>query len=239
MPPARRIGTDVLTKQTLLQRLDPCTSACLDSLQTTQTKSASHLQLLLLGSAADSVSKSELAATWPKSVRVCLLSKERALWKMRLYRHKRSSLDRAASSPLRTGDTSKPLVVGVGAGGFAAGGPGQLSAPVGQLETALQRASRRMRRTIIRLRVDEFRTTVCCCSCGRLTRSPWVWHTKTSSWRQSRRFRLCTSVCHGPGGLRRHRDSQAAVNILWCTISQFPRTGQAQLPVEERARGAA
>lgn len=68
MPPAWRIGAGELTQQTLLQRLDLCTSACLDSLQTTQTKSASHLQLLLLGSAADTVSESELAATWPKSV---------------------------------------------------------------------------------------------------------------------------------------------------------------------------
>jgi hypothetical protein len=59
------------------------------------------------------------------------------------------------------------------------------------------------------------------CSCGRLTRPLLVWDSKTSSARQSRRFRLCTSVCHGPGGIRRHRDSQAAVNILWCTISQF------------------
>ena len=28
-------------------------------------------------------------------------------------------------------------------------------------------------------------------------------------------------MCHSPGGIRRHRDSQAAANILWCTISQF------------------
>jgi hypothetical protein len=51
---------------------------------------------------------------------------------------------------------------------------------------------------------------------------PWVCDSQTSSWRQSRCFRLgSTCVCHGPGGIRLHCDSQAAANILWCTISQF------------------
>ena len=150
-----------------------------------------------------------------------LEGKEYTKWQMRLYRGKRGALDRAVSRLLNMGDTSKPLALGIGTAGFASGDRGELSVPTTQLDQAFQRGRRRIRRTVMQLGVDEFRTTCCCCSCGRLTACPQVWDQKSGQWRKSRRFRLCTSVCHSPGGIRRHRDSQAATNILWCTISQF------------------
>jgi hypothetical protein len=70
-----------------------------------------------------------------------------------------------------------PLVLGIGAAGFASGGRGELSAPTSELSKALKRAigsERSKGRQVTVLSVDEFRTTMCCCACGEVTAPPRV-----------------------------------------------------------------
>ena len=129
--------------------------------------------------------------------------------------------------------TDRPLVIGVGAAGFSANGRGgELPAPTSELSKAFVRAIKRVRATgrhVVTLSPDEFRTTMCCCACGAVTRPPVV-----RRWRRdretremiaedgpSRRLRCCTS-CEITGKLR-DRDVQGARNILWLTYARICR----------------
>lgn len=155
---------------------------------------------------------------------------ERALWKMRMFRWKKRSLDRAVGRLLTkaTGGLAKevPLNFVVGSGGFAPGGPGQLSSPTSALTIAFGRGIAKERakgRVVFVSSVDEYRTTCCCCSCGALTRPPPVQTRKTrgqpSRQNQSRRLRSCTEC--DPIGKLRDRDVQAARNMLWIAYTSY------------------
>lgn len=105
---------------------------------------------------------------------------ERAVWRMRAFRWRKASLDRAATRLMQAAtvaangerlrlDASRPLVIGVGNAGFKSTGPGELAAPTSALSQALKRAIQRVRergRTVHVYSLDEFRTTKCCCACG-------------------------------------------------------------------------
>jgi len=155
---------------------------------------------------------------------------ERALWKMRMFRWKKASLDRATgrlmAKATRGVPVNRPLVFTVGSATFAPTGPGELPVPTSALSIAFKRAIQRERakgRHVIIFTPCEFRTTMCCCGCGAVTRAPMVQAAPTrdrpSIVRQSRRLRLCTQC--GPIDKLRDRDVQAARNILWIAISMY------------------
>jgi hypothetical protein len=169
-----------------------------------------------------------------------VIDKERALWRMRAFRWKKASVDGAAQrlmKALTTGgdgkrlDVSRPIVLGDGAANFASGGPGEKSVPRSALVQALSRALERERergRQIVVLKIDEFRTTMCCSACGEVTTPARVRrHVKNEEgeWEVSdagsRRLRCCTSTKCSNSIRIRDRDVQASRNILWCTIAKF------------------
>ena len=141
---------------------------------------------------------------------------------MAMFCYKHSSLDRAALRLVSRGTEDvplqRPLVVGVGAGGFASSGRGELAAPTSKVAQALTRALQRERmrgRAVHQLSIDEFRTTKCCCACGEVTDKVWrrdrngVVMENAKGWRMaSRRLRSCTSC--SPAGKQRDRDVQGA-----------------------------
>lgn len=155
-----------------------------------------------------------------------------ALWRMRMFRKKRASLDRATFGMLRRSLHDQPpnrgLVLGIGDGSFRSTGRGELSAPTNSLDKAFGRALQRIKdlhkhthkpqRSIEVIPVQEYGTTMCCCGCGQLTVPPMVrtWDKRLGDWttRRSRRLRLCTE-CNSTDGKRRDRDVQGARNILW------------------------
>ena len=164
-------------------------------------------------------------------------SPDYALWRMRLFRKKKRSLDRAASGLLlgavKGQPIERPLVVGIGDVKMASTGRGEMAAPTTALAQAFKRAVARVlatNRIVIVVSIWEFRTTMCCCGCGEVTRPPRVaWRDKAGvqvtgeegelMTRKSRRLRLCTS-CKTEGKLR-DRDVQAARNMLWLTQHEY------------------
>jgi hypothetical protein len=118
-----------------------------------------------------------------------LIDKERALWRMRLYRLKMRSLDKAVQRVFDRAE-KRPLVLGVGSARFPATGPGEKSMPTTQFVRTILKAKYRYNNTVKLLSINEFRTTVCCCGCGQVT-TPAPLPNLT---RSSRRLRLCT-VC--------------------------------------------
>ena len=166
--------------------------------------------------------------------------KDRALWRMRLYRWKRSSQDNAANRIVRCGERTKPLVLGTGDAKFAATGRGERAVPTTEFDRSLQRAVWAARRPELRkagadgvqrrvatrgvfwMTVTEHKTTVTCCNpeC-RMVSQPvqfWRWDGQTCSPTpyDSRRLRVCTHCCK-----ERDRDVQAARNILCITMDVF------------------
>ena len=162
--------------------------------------------------------------------------KERALWKMRMFRWKRRSLDRAAlqltTAATRGEAVERPLVFAVGDAGFASTGRGELPAPTAELTKAFKRALSRVSRSGRRVHVfgvNEFRTTMCCCACGKVTRPPEVDYKARDGTRQrkaSGRLRGCTDCVETPVKLR-DRDVQAARNMVWLAYGMY--TGQERL----------
>jgi len=166
-----------------------------------------------------------------------------ALWRMRIFRLKRASLDRATfgllSRAMRGQPAARGLVVGVGDGSFCSTGRGELSAPTTSMDKAMSRSIQRFRdiqknqnkerekkgkttnrseRKVELMSVPEYASTMCCCECGQLTEAAPVTtrDTKTGelTTRRSRRLRLCTT-CDPTYGRRRDRDVQGARNLLW------------------------
>ena len=152
-----------------------------------------------------------------------VVDKGRALWKMRMFRFKRSSLDRAVSNLIKTarrGDNSRTIVLGIGDGGFPSTGPGELAAPTAALTRAFVRAKRRHENVELR-KICEFRTTLCCCACGAVTEAPTVVDAGTGRQRRSRRVRACRSCAAQTPFKLRDRDVQASRNILLLTMLQY------------------
>ena len=75
----------------------------------------------------------------------------------------RSCRDRFARKLLSQGDMSRPLVLGTGNASFKCTGKGEMAVPTTDLDKAVVRQLLRMKsqRKILRLFIDEFRTTVC------------------------------------------------------------------------------
>ena len=155
---------------------------------------------------------------------------ERAKWAMTMHRNKKRSLDGACRRLMNATIGPAPLVLGIGAAGFASGGRGELSAPTSELSKALKRAigsERSKGRQVTVLSVDEFRTTMCCCACGEVTAPPRVRRRKFDPMTgmvvfqdgPSRRLRRCTTCDHA--GKLRDRDVQGARNILWLTQALY------------------
>jgi hypothetical protein len=160
-------------------------------------------------------------------------SKDRAVWRMRMFRWKKSTLDRAVSAVISKAvkdvPTARPLVFSVGNPTFAATGPGELAVPTAALTVAFRRGVTRQRsygRRVVVMSPDEFRTTMCCCGCGAVTQPAIVWSRRRQGdgglarvRAQSRRLRSCTQ-CSAIGKLR-DRDIQAARNILWISVNEY------------------
>ena len=148
---------------------------------------------------------------------------ERALWRMRMFRWKRRSLDMATQKLLKKATDGvpleRPLVFAVGDAGFASTGRGELPAPTSALMVAFKRALARVSRAgrrVVVLTINEFRTTLCCCACGSVTRKPMVGvRTRAGDKldRGSGRLRECTT-CETTGKLR-DRDEAAFGGHGW------------------------
>lgn len=148
----------------------------------------------------------------------CLLSEyesaERALWRMRMFRRGRSSLDRAVDRLFERAKGNRHVILGVGDAKFPSSMPGSMSSPTVALQAAIHRGvARRQGRTTV-TSLPENRTTLCCCACGQETTQPRVRDPRTGEERPSRRLRLCTS-CDPTTPKRRDRDVNAARNLLW------------------------
>lgn len=165
---------------------------------------------------------------------------ERARWTMRLFRSKKRSLDGAArrlvtSATFADGKRlplDRPLVVGAGDAVFPSCGPhGELPAPTAQFARALVRALKGEQRTgrhVETHSLDEFRTTMCCCSCGGVSVRPMVRKKKrnregveTIKDGPSCRLRQCTDVQCNPDGKFRDRDVQGSRNLLWILVAKY------------------
>ena len=177
--------------------------------------------------------------------------KERALWRMRMFRWKRASLDKAVSGLIKAAtdgiDTKRPLVLAVGKATFAPTGPGELAVPTSALSIAFRRGlnkhSASTGRNVLAMAPNEHRTTKCCCACGEETTPGMVnrmdWNTGEKRRESSRRLRSCTS-CEMQGKLR-DRDIQASRNILWIAICEYyglERPEYLQKRKKEKIRGA-
>ena len=164
-----------------------------------------------------------------------VVAKDRALWRMRMFRWKRRSLDRATQGLLKKATcgerVERPLVFAMGDAGFASTGPGELAAPTAAITVAFKRALARVSRSgrhVVVFSINEFRTTMCCCACGSVTSRPQVDYRAKDLTRQRRashRLRACTE-CETTVKLR-DRDVQAARrrrlwrNIAWLAYNMY------------------
>lgn len=161
-----------------------------------------------------------------------VVSPDYALWKMRLHRKKRSSLDRNTGHVIRLAthgqSPERLLLLGMGDAKFSSSGKGEQSAPTSAVTEAFRRSMkkemlRNPKRQILMENVSEFRTTLCCCACGSVTTKARVRsYSIDGGWenRESRRLRLCTR-CEETGGKRRDRDVQGARNMLWILQHEY------------------
>ena len=152
-----------------------------------------------------------------------LIDKGRALWRMRLYRLKTKSLDKAVQK-LYDAANGRPIVFGIGDANFASSGRGEKSMPTTHLIKVFKKG---MNRYIHRNNqvwdnhvrfeiIDEYNTTQKCSRSGEQTTVPM-----TSQNVRSRRLRF-SAYCQEKNerGLR-DRDIQAAENMLWCTQAVY------------------
>jgi len=152
-----------------------------------------------------------------------LIDKGRALWRMRLYRLKTRSLDKAVQK-LFDAAKGRPIVFGIGNAKFAPGGRGELSMPTTMLTKFFKKGMNRyikknnvvLENHVRFVSIDEYKTTQCCSRSGEQTTAPM-----TNSGRRSRRLRF-SSFCQEQNGRGlRDRDIQAAENMLWCTQAVY------------------
>lgn len=145
------------------------------------------------------------------------------------YRLSRSAKDRFARALVTQGDMRRPLVLGTGSVKFASTGKGEMAVPTSALEKAVERMVLRMRphRAVLRLAIDEFRTTLCDSETFGPTEGKLVRHwtrdeetgtSRVDGMRRSHRVRVCTANPHARGS---DRDINAARNILLLTIYKF------------------
>ncbi len=136
---------------------------------------------------------------------------ERAKRKMFRFRKKKSWMDRRMKEWLAPAHKLKQqMVIGVGDGKFASGGRGELSVPTSALQTAFKKSLKvlKIKRLVKTVPVDEYNTTKCCHRCDN------IMQLIPCHERNCQRYRLCTHCSQETGGKRRHRDVNAARNIL-------------------------
>lgn len=139
-----------------------------------------------------------------------IADKERALWKMRLYRFKKRSLDLAVRRILEKAK-KRHVVIGIGSASFPSTSKGEQAVPTTSMMKAFIKAHYRHHKRVILLNIDEFRTTMCCCACGNVTEAK-----VKADGRRSTRLRSCT-MCDETTVKVRDRDVQASRNMLWLT----------------------
>lgn len=145
-------------------------------------------------------------------------NKDRALWRMRLYRLKTSSLDRHVQQIYKLA-RGRPICLGIGDANFPSTGRGEKAVPTVQMIRSIYKGATRYKNRVLKYKIWEFRTTMCCCACGNVTQKAPTHLTKLSN-----RLRLCShcnSTTVGGGAKLRDRDVQAARNMLWLTWYQY------------------
>lgn len=141
-----------------------------------------------------------------------LLDKERAKKKMCRFRWKKSWLDKSIRQLLAPGYKNKRhMILGIGDGKFACTGKGEMAVPTTGLEVALKKAIKMLNisRKIKVIKIDEYNTTKCCHKCGNVLKT-----INTCRGFPCQRYRSCTNCGTETAGKRRHRDVNAARNIL-------------------------
>lgn len=136
---------------------------------------------------------------------------ERAKRKMFRFRKKKSWMDRRMKEWLAPAHKiKKQMVIGNGDGKFASGGRGELSVPTSALQIAFKKALKvlNIQRLVKVVPIDEHNTTKCCHKCDN------VMQQIPCHERHCQRYRLCTHCSPETDGKRRHRDVNAARNIL-------------------------
>lgn len=139
-----------------------------------------------------------------------VIDKERALKKMARFRWKKSWLDRRCREFLKPASKDKRhMIIGFGDGDFACVGKGELAVPTEGLKSSLHKAIKMLKvsRQVKIVIINEYNTTKCCHSCGN------EMDKLMTHGRECYRYRLCTK-CNETNGKRRHRDVNAAKNIL-------------------------
>ena len=136
---------------------------------------------------------------------------ERAKIKMFRFRQKKSWMDKNMKHWLEPAHKrKKQMVIGVGDGKFASGGKGELSVPTSGIQMAFRKALKmlKIKRIVKVVSIDEHNTTKCCHKCDN------VMDQIPCHGRHCQRYRLCTHCSPETNGKRRHRDVNAARNIL-------------------------
>lgn len=139
-----------------------------------------------------------------------LVDKARALQRMRRFRWKKAFMDQRIKQLLRPALLGRTLAIGIGDGKFASTGKGELAVPTTAFGVALKRVIKMhgLEGRVTLRKICEFRTTMCCHRCHQV-----MTKLQTASGYECLRYRMCTN-CAGTGDKRRHRDVNAAKNML-------------------------
>ena len=141
-----------------------------------------------------------------------LYDKERAKKKMVRFRWRRSWMDRRIRELLAPAwKDGRHMVIGRGDGSFSSTGKGELSVPTVGIEDGMRRIIKMTGSShlVKQVPVCEENSTKCCHHCGEIMKKM-----RTRSGKECLRYRLCTKCGPKTDGKRRHRDVNAARNIL-------------------------
>ena len=131
---------------------------------------------------------------------------------MARFRWKKSWLDRRMHEWLQPAyKEKKHIILGIGDGDFPCTGKGEMAVPTTALQAALKKAIKMLKieRLVKIVKIDEYNTTKCCHSCDSVMNILMTNHGYECS-----RYRLCTECSTKTYGKMRHRDVNAAKNIL-------------------------
>ena len=169
-----------------------------------------------------------------------LVSKERALMKMRRFRWKKSFLDRGWKNVLKPGidkERKRHIALGIGDGDFPCTGKGEQAVPTKGIYISLWRVVRMLgiRQLVHEVSIPEYNTTKCCHRCGHVMEPVY-----TPQGDELLRYRLCRNCSTETIGKRRNRDVNASKNmlkLLACKIFGLPRPDCLAIPWERNING--
>lgn len=95
-----------------------------------------------------------------------LISKEYALWRMRLFRLSKQSKDLAVRRFIEKAGKNRPLIIGIGDAGFPSSGKGEKSVPTTGMLRSFIKSKFIHHQPIKIISINEFKTSQCCSSCG-------------------------------------------------------------------------